>query len=541
MSNRVQLLVVILVIVVARRGLDAQQQNGNGSRSFRRTDTARADTTSSQPVTLNMTSLGADPSGINDSAAAIRAIIAVVGTQPLTLYFPKGTYRLASHGATSEECVRISSSISLLGDGPGKTTFTDDPVPACVGQFGFFWSIGTSSQDDYSFESDPGYPVNASSASSGSSAITLIRAGDAGHYTAGQYVYLRGARLPQPGEFHGELNIVTSVDSAAGTVTLTWPLSSDFTSDVGLQLNPVGNNEVLTNIQISGITFSFHDNAILAAQVLGLSIFNNEFLYQGVIRGNEANQFNQIRNAEFYNNMVKNPSGNSVDIERTSNNWDIHDNTLYGPFDAGEAGANMNFHNNTITCVNTSTNTCIRFGGTTGNIVDSNKMYESGSPAYGIIDVSGPVTSPKTVISNNQIVAASARAIVAQSQGTVISGNTIFSAGVGIDINADGVIANNNAVTLTVPSSVCVLVEGTGNRNSISGLNCAGFSAAYNKGVYVTALGPQAGPQLVITGVTGNNLLNGIYVLNPAVVPTITNCTFTNTIAPFYPLGIAQQ
>lgn len=484
---------------------------------------------------IDMRSFGADPTGVSDSAAVTRAVVAALGAGPATLYFPAGTYRFASYSVSREECVRITGSISLLGDGPGLTTFTDDITPACLAQFGFFWSMENIVRNDYSFETDPGYPLNATSAPLGSTTLTMATAADATQYAAGQYVYLRGTSLPQNGEYHGELNIITGVNLSAGTLVLAWPLSSDFTQDTNLLLNLVATYEVLTNIQVSGIKFMFHNNAIVGAQILGLSIFSNEFLYSGVTRGSEVSQFNQIRNAAFYDNMVSNPTGNSMDLERNSNTWNIHDNSFYGPIDAGEGGANINIHNNTITCENSPTNACIRFGGTTGNIVDNNRIFISGSGDYGIIDVSGLVTSPGTVVSNNWIVATSSRAIVAQTQGTKVNGNTIFSGGLGIDVNASNVTVSSNAISLTGPQAICLLVEGPGDQKTIAGLSCEGYAGGYGAAIYVA----NAGPQLTLTGVTGTNLQYGIYLGNTANSPaSITNCSFTTTMMPYYPSGI---
>jgi hypothetical protein len=484
---------------------------------------------------LSMLALGADPTGVRDSAAVTRAVLSTIGAGPATLYFPKGTYRFASHGATREECVRVTGSISLVGDGPGKTVFTDDAAPSCMAQFGFFWSMGTDSRDDYSFESDPGYSVNAASAPLGSATIAMARKSDASSYAVGQYVYLRGTPLQQPGEYHGELNVITSVDSPTGVITIAWPLSSDFTQDTGLQLNLVANNEVVTDIRVSGITFAFHDNALLAAQILGLQIFNNEFLYRGATKGNEVSQFNQIRDAEFYDNVVNNPIGTALDVERTSSGWNIHDNKFFGPFDAGEGSSQMNLRNNTITCMNTPTNFCLRFG-TTGNTIDNNTVFQSGTAPYGIIDVSGAILSPGTIISNNWIVTTGSRAIVAQTPGTLVTGNTVFSDTIGINVNATDLTVSNNSITLTAPSAICVLIEGARDKNVIAGLSCTGYSTASNKGVYVVDSGPQSGPSMILTEVTGNTLRYGIYVANTADSPiVITNCSFTNTVMPFYP------
>src|SRR5580698_3399293 len=89
------------------------------SSQFSTPDVNEANASSSQSTTVNMLAFGADPTGVKDSATAVRAAVASLGTTTATLYFPQGTYRFASHGATAEECVRITAPISLLGDGPG--------------------------------------------------------------------------------------------------------------------------------------------------------------------------------------------------------------------------------------------------------------------------------------------------------------------------------------------------------------------------------------------------------------------------------------
>ena len=498
------------------------------------TGTATALVVSAPNTTVNILAYGADPSGVNDSAAAVRAVAAALGSTPATLYFPTGTYRFASHGATAEECVRLASSISLLGDGPGLTIFTDDVTPAAMAQFGFFWSMGTAGRDDYSFEIDPGYPVNASGASYQSATLTMTLPSNTALYTVGQYVYLRGNSLPQPGEYHGELNLIASVNPLLGTVTLAWPLSSDFTQDTGLQLNLVAQNEVVTNIQISGITFNFHNNALLAAQVLGLKISNNTFNYEGATPGWEVSQFNQLRHVEFNNNTVNNPLGAALDVEHTSASWDIHDNIFSGYFNAGEGSANFSFHNNTITCTNQQI--CVRFGGTTGNTVTGNQISATcpSDSCHAVTDVSGTVTSPKTIISNNTILSQGPRAISAYTPGTLITGNNITSLDTGIDMGG-GVTARNNTVTLTgdLPYG-CVLVEGTTHNAVIEGLTCNGNSTLYDRAVWIADDGPQAGTQVIIDGVVGNTLNIGIFVMNGQNdSPLIGTVSFSNTLTPF--------
>jgi hypothetical protein len=498
--------------------------------------TTTADAAASQNTIVNILAFGADPTGVGDSAAAVRMAVASQGQNRATLYFPKGTYRFASHGATAEECVRIASSLSLLGDGPGQTIFIDDASPACTAQFGLFWSMGTAIRDDYSFESDPGYPVNAATAVIGSTTISLTQVTDALRYSGGQYVYVRGASLPQPGEYHGELNIATAVNSNTGAVTLAWPLSSSFTQDAGVQLNLVANSEVVTNIQVSGITFNFHNNALLAAQILDLKISNNEFNYLGSSAGWEVSQLDQLHTVEFSNNIVRNPLGPALDVERTSNAWNVHNNLMFGYFDAGEDSANIHFHDNTINC--TSLPICVRVGGTTGNTIDHNQINSTcpTDSCNAVTDVSGPVTSPNTVITNNNIMADGPRAISVQTPGTIVSENTISTRYTGIDIAAADISVLNNTVTLTGSGPYgCVLIEGVSHQSLIQGLTCNGNSATYDRAIWIADNGNQANTPALIDGIVGNNLLIGIYVVNGQNdSPLIGKAFFTNTANPFF-------
>jgi hypothetical protein len=525
---------IFYTVVAVVAGVFAAPRPATSSQ-FSTPDINQVNTSSSQSTTLNMLAFGADPTGIRDSAPAVRTAVASIGTTTATLYFPQGTYRFASHGATAEECVRIAAPISLQGDGPGLTIFTDDAIPACVAQLGFFWSMGIASRDDYSFETDPGYPVNASTAPLGSATIRLTQASQASMYPPGQYVFLRGTELPQLGEYHGELNLVAAADPNTGTITLAWPLSSSFIQDTGLQLNLVAGNEVLANIQITGITFNFHNNAFLAAQVLGLKIFNNQFNYLGNSPGWEITQFNQIRNAEFNNNTVTNPQGAALDVERTSNTWNIHDNVMYGYFDAGEGGANIRFYNNTITCVGLPI--CVRVGGTTGNTIDHNHINSScpSDACHAVTDVTGAITSQNTVISNNTIVVDSPRAISVQSPGTAVLENTISALYTGIDIDAGNILASNNTVTLTGSGPYgCILIEGLSHNSVVQGLTCNSNSDLFNNAVWIADNGPQPTTPAVINGITGNNLSIGIFVQNGQNdSPVIGTVSFTNTLNPF--------
>jgi len=502
--------------------------------------TAQADGTQ---TIVDISSFGADSTGVTDSAPAIRAAIASIGTTtPTTLYFPKGTYLFASADPAggTEECVRITSSISLAGDGPGMTIFASNPAPACGALIGYFFGdsgSANSANKDYSYETDPGYAVAASTAAIGSSSLTLVTAPNASLYSVGQFVYLRGSRIAQPGEYHGELNqIAASGNGSTGMVGLAWPLSSDFRGDSELQLNLVASTEVVNNVQISGISFNTYSQAVLGAQVLGLQIFNNAF--NSLSSTTTATfQFNQDRQVDFYDNTVNNPTGGpALDPARNPTDWNIHDNVFNGNVGAGEAGANITFSGNTISCVNVQA--CVAFGATTGNTVNGNSItvYDSGvaGAPVAVYDANG-APSPDTVISNNLVVANGVPAIRSGTPGTVISGNTIFTTGTGLDLQVGNIKAYSNSVTLTTNGFYgCVLVEGLDHSDTVKGLQCTASSGVTGSAaVWVSDDGFQTTAPLVLDDIAGTNLTRGIYVSDPAHdCPVIGFIWFNNVTTP---------
>jgi hypothetical protein len=126
---------------------------------------------------------------------------------------------------------------------------------------------------------------------------------------------------------------------------------------------------------VSGITF--HDNALLAAQILGLHIFNNEFRYRGATRGERSESVNQIRDAEFDDNSVTTQTESllTCSAPQTARMFTA---TRSMDLLAPERGSQMNVHDNTITCVNSSANCCVRFGITRGNTVSHNHVIHWG-------------------------------------------------------------------------------------------------------------------------------------------------------------------
>jgi hypothetical protein len=387
---------------------------------------------------------GVDPTGNVDCAPALQAAVDSFGSSPVTLYFPPGTYKIqnGTGPVAWEECVRITSSVSLQGV-PGQSIITDGAGASCGALFGYF-----STYADYSFEDDFGYAVVPSSAGYKSPILTLSNPSDASHYAPGQWVYLRGTPIPQPGEYHGEPNQIVASDVTSGTVTLRWPLSSDFTQDSGLRLNLVADTEVIQNLSITGLTWNFHNQNLMGAQTIGMDISNNVFNCLSPATSDWA-QFNQNRQVTMTNNVF-NGSGVPIDPSRNPIDWLISGNTINGAngIGAGEYGANVRFINNTITASPLSGNGAIGFGGIYGGQIQGNTITASGSPGnwqFGIDDANG-APSPHTQILNNILTVKGISAMAISTDGTVVSGNTIYedSPNDGITFWTNNAIVTNN-------------------------------------------------------------------------------------------------
>jgi len=481
--------------------------------------------------TVNMVQKGIDNSGATDVSSAVQKLVNALGSYPAALYFPAGTYYFKGTRG-SEECVRIATSgMQVYGDGAGRTIFKTDASSGCMATLGFF-----ALPQDYSYENDTGYGVRASSAFAGATNLALSTAGNTSHYRSGSYVYLRGSSIDVTDEFHGELNQVVSAGS--GTVTLAWPLSSDFSKDSGLQLNVVASSEVLQNTEVWGITFNFASQAMMAAQTLGLDIHDNVFNFTGTWTLG-AFQFNQNRMVTFHDNTINTygSSGIALDPSRNPTDWQIYNNTIYGAVGIGESGAAVTIQNNTVHCQNAAA--CIGLWGTYGSLVQGNQVYGtlSNGGAAVIWDYAWPYSSnPNATITGNTIVSSTnAPAVRATTSGTVISGNSITAGGTGIDIQAGGMMVSGNSVTLTSKSTYgCVLVEGSSHADSIVGLNCTAAPGVTGwAGVYVGDNGPQGGNRLTVSSSTFTNLTRGVAVSNAANdAPIKASLTFLNVAIP---------
>jgi parallel beta-helix repeat protein len=83
------------------------------------------------PVTVNVKSFGATGDGINDDREAIQRAIDSVSMSGGTIFFPTGTYRIATSVLEDVSglsvALRIGSFVSLLGEGAGKSIIKADP------------------------------------------------------------------------------------------------------------------------------------------------------------------------------------------------------------------------------------------------------------------------------------------------------------------------------------------------------------------------------------------------------------------------------
>jgi hypothetical protein len=390
---------------------------------------------------------GIDSTGATDSAAGARAVVAGLGSTPAQLYWRTGTYKFSTCGATTESAVRISSALSMRGDGPANTIFTDVTSPTCGALFGFFWNPGTAPVDDYSWEQNTGYALTASTLAIGASSITLSTPSQASNFpTVGAFVYVRGSSIGT-GMYHGELNkVAIAGNTGTGVVGLLWPLSSDFTGDTSPQLNVVTNAEVVQNISIQGIGWQHHGSSFVMAQQLNIDIFNNNFTFVGTGCSIETAQTNSMRGVHYHDNVVVNPCQTGVDAARNPTAWLIEKNTITAQVNVAEAGADVGVVDNDVACIINLP--CIQTT-ITGTRIALNKVrytYTGSGVAFAIGDNNG----------------GGAGAI-----NTTVTGNTITAA------NAPGGSVNVPGILLTQPTTVahdnninsdstCIVVDGFG-------------------------------------------------------------------------------
>jgi hypothetical protein len=497
---------------------------------------------------INVLSLGAVGDGVTDNGPILQSYAATVGTGTATLYFPTGNYYFSANGPVgSEESVRWNGSISMFGDGPGRTIITTNSSSSATAVFG--WVFRNTGIQPYTYEQDspPGGTsglVNLATATMGSALLTMTTSGDATSYTAGMWVYVRGASCCSSGQYHGELNQI-AVNGSGGVIQLLWPLSSDYTSDTGLRVNQVLSSEIIKNVFIQGMTFNVYKQAMVGAQILGLKMTNLEFNYTGTTQ-NGIFQWNQCRKVEFSRSIINTyqSSGNALDPARNPTDWDIFDNTINGSMGPGEMGANVRIHHNTHNCTNIGTTTafeCISIGNTTNTLVDNNTVYywdtSTGTSNAAIYDSTGG-NSPGVVISNNKI-SSNIRAIQAATPGTLIVGNHIDTQSTGIDIQTNNVSAFNNTVHATGTGTYgCVLIEGTNHGGDIvDGLNCYGQSGLL--GYAAVLIGDEGAQtdQAIITNVHGNYLQSGVNIFNTAHDAPLVDMVYWSNVTTPYPGG----
>jgi hypothetical protein len=140
--------------------------------------------TISSPIYDAFTVYGADPTGLNDSSAAIQnAINAAASAGGGVVYLPSGTYRVAPSGSNAYALRISSSNIVLRGAGAGQTflynsstTMKGKAVISVTGTGGMDWYVG-------------GTPVNLSSdLAIGDQSVQL---GDTGTFAIGDLVVIR--------------------------------------------------------------------------------------------------------------------------------------------------------------------------------------------------------------------------------------------------------------------------------------------------------------------------------------------------------------
>jgi hypothetical protein len=360
---------------------------------------------------------------------------AVTFTNPPDLYFPPGIYYFASYPSGGNTNLQINASkIRLRGD-PGKTIFLNSSSNTTGG---ILWLTGninwTSTSNNY--ESASGYVFNA--AVEGANSITTTTASNANNFSVGNIIYLKGAYIGVSGEYIGDTNEVTSVNGSTGVIGLKYPLSWDYPGGTATIANVT--NQTVTDISIEGIIFQSYASGIVADQVHRLTIRNCQFVPLG--SSLPPFQWGQIHNVTVENNEISNLSIYPVmENSRNSSRVIITKNRIYSQSEGiliDEASSYQQIIDNQI-FVNdlVGTNSAIIVNFTSNILISRNQITFNSAQAAGggipavwdyVSQVSN-IISRKTIISHNTI--------------------TLNSPGVGIRMENDGTIVENNIIQVT--------------------------------------------------------------------------------------------
>jgi len=247
----------------------------------------------------------------DDTLPCQRAIDAVGQSGGGQVYFPAGTYKLASkHGTGGPARSVFVSWDNVTLEGAGEASVLSTPSGVVPGGnvllIGGMTKAATpaarptafNSQKWYVFSPAPTYyPMKA--ASRGDKTIKLAAAADAAHFAVGDYIYIRTGQTINGSttEPDAEINQVDAVDRGTGTLTVKWPLAKPYAQEYFIadtsgktSTTPTAHPAVfgvanvtdrtITNVTIRHLAFRGPSDAtfIAAGQIVGLTVTDCVFM-----------------------------------------------------------------------------------------------------------------------------------------------------------------------------------------------------------------------------------------------------------------------
>jgi Pectate lyase superfamily protein len=459
----------------------------------------------------NVVSMGADPTGVNDSRPAIqRAIDTVAAAGGGIVTLPTGTYLLNSYRKGVHPWIfyniLVPSNVTLAGSpgtlllqGPGGRA----PLPRDAKWISnVVLAVGTPNFATITFQKQSFnggfHPLNATRAND--RVVTLSSLADTTRFRVGDYVAIYekviGDVLPT------EMSQLTSVDQHTGELGLAYPLARGFLTPSIAEVTKLATSHVsLRNLIIQGTL------PLMVTEVFDFSASGCRFIYDATVGGsnnigplnaNSIRGFHMVDSSfepvgSVYRGMEL-PQRNSQDVVfedvtfkvkstgfgeygahwilRHNHFWLFPDSTSVAGIALG--GLDVTFRDNDVHGENITAGNgrgslimdiyagLLSYWTYTGGIQITNNVIECVASGSYCVSLSGS----DTVLSDNQIkTTGSNSAILVQSSVPLtehIEGNTLSMAGGGSGIvlntiSPDGCVIRNNTITGSGKAAVSVV------------------------------------------------------------------------------------
>jgi len=470
--------------------------------------------------------------GTTDMAGAIQNCIDSGLTNILfapTTYYLEANYSGTDPFSPNSHIFINRSNVHLKGI-QGQTIFIDSSgTPATVvgisgAQSGVIWN----------YESTSGYTIDA--AVVGEMQVTTTTASEAGNFSAGDIVFLKGAAHSIAGQYYGNTNKVVSANASTGVILLEYGLAWDYSSSATIA---DVTDDTITDIVIDGIYFQHYGEATGVGQVHEFVVKNNKFKALG---SNPPFSNGIMHNVIFENNFIENNTAYAaVDFSRNSSRVFIKNNIIYSALSgiaADESASDIHVIGNQVFVKDaTGTGLAIAFGGVSNGIIDNNQVtYQSGGSGAAIYDSNGD-TSYKIRITNNTITTNGGNYVIkTEGQGTIVSGNILKTDYGGmLIVGANSIISNNVIFWSGDDLYSGIVLYDAGQTSVVTGNVLFADDTALNAGIYLDDDGDQDGGPTII----GNQFTNctyGVYIKDIDGLPgtVVENNTFVTVTTPIY-------